>query len=327
MGALIEDLLDLSRITSGKIRLDVRRVELGKIVETAIESARANAQTKDLDLHASIAPDLGPFRGDATRLAQIVSNLLSNAVKFTPKGGRIDVALRRKRGNEDCFEIEVTDTGQGIDAAFLPHVFELFQQEEGRPARGKGGLGLGLSISRQLAELHGGTITAASEGPGKGARFLVRLPAPAVEPDRARTDAARSSGTMTTTTSLQGVRVLTVDDDDDARAFVKAALELRGATVRTASSVVDALAELDRELPDVLLSDIGMPVRDGYSLIRELRERPPERGGALPAAAVSAFAYAHDREASMRAGFAEHVAKPVDPSDLVALVLRLAKRA
>ena len=327
MGALIEDLLDLSRITSGKIRLDVRRVELGKIVETAVESARANAQAKDLELETSIAPDLGPFRGDATRLAQIVSNLLSNAVKFTPKGGRIDVALRRTSGNADCFEIEVADTGQGIDPAFLPHVFELFQQEEGRPARTKGGLGLGLSISRQLAELHGGTITAASEGPGKGARFVVRLPASAVEPDRFRADAARSSGTMTTTTSLQGVRVLTVDDDDDARAFVKAALELRGATVRTASSVVDALAQIDRELPDVLLSDIGMPVRDGYSLIRELRERPAERGGALPAAAVSAFAYAHDREASMRAGFAEHLAKPVDPNDLVALVLRLAKRA
>jgi len=326
MGALIEDLLDLSRITSGKIRLDVRRVELAKIVETAVESARANAQAKDLQLETSIASDLGPFRGDATRLAQIVSNLLSNAVKFTPKGGRIDVSLRRTSAG-DSFEIEVVDTGQGIDAAFLPRVFELFQQEEGRPTRSKGGLGLGLSISRQLAELHGGTITAASEGPGKGARFVVRLPVPAPEPDRARTDAARSSGTMTTTTSLTGIRVLTVDDDDDARAFVKAALELRGASVRTASSVVEALAELDRELPDVLLSDIGMPVRDGYSLIRELRERPPERGGALPAAAVSAFAYAHDREASMRAGFAEHLAKPVDPNDLVALVLRLAKPA
>ncbi|MFO0682134.1 MAG: ATP-binding protein [Sandaracinus sp.] len=325
MGALIEDLLDLSRITSGKIRLELRTVELAKIVESAVEAVRHEAAAKDLVVRTQIDPSVGPFRGDGSRVTQILTNLLTNAVKFTPSGGTVRVTLDREAGHA---RISVSDTGRGIDPAFLPHVFEMFQQQEdGSGARGRGGLGLGLAISRQLVEHHGGTITAESEGVGKGARFVVRLPlaTKSLEESARGEAAARGSGTLVTVAALQGIRVVTVDDDDDARAFVKAALELRGAEVRTASNVDDALALVEREVPDVVLSDIGMPMRDGYSFLAELRGRTPERGGRVPVAAVSAYAYAHDRERALAAGFEAHLSKPVDPNDLVALVLRLTR--
>ncbi len=324
MGALIEDLLDLSRITSGKIRLELRTVELAKVVEGAVEAVRHDAAAKDLVVHMHLEPGVGPFRGDGARITQILTNLLTNAAKFTPNGGTIEVGLRRDGAHA---EISVKDTGRGIDPAFLPRVFEMFQQQELGGMRGRGGLGLGLAISKQLVEHHGGTITAQSEGVGKGACFVVRLPlATKNVEDGARAEtASRASGTLVTVAALQGIRVVAVDDDDDARAFVKAALELRGAEVRTASNVDDALVLVEREVPDVVLSDIGMPVRDGYSFLAALRTRAPERGGSVPVAAVSAFAYAHDRDRALGAGFAAHLSKPVDPNDLVALVLRLVR--
>jgi two-component system CheB/CheR fusion protein len=327
---LIEDLLDVSRITLGKLRLDTRLVDVRTVVEAALESARPAAQAKEIQVRvtALVAPEV--VLGDAGRLQQVVWNLLSNAVKFTPRGGAVEVWWGRVG---TCIEIRVADDGQGMTPAFLPHVFERFRQADGSPSRVQPGLGLGLSIVRQLVELHGGTVTAASPGEGRGSTFVVSLPVPALRdpphpgaPQRSRAEPV-STKEAARPPSLQGLRLLVVDDDADGRDAVTTVLEQGGAQVTAVSSVVDALAFLDVEAPpDVLVSDIGMPIRDGYDLIREVRKRPAEKGGSVPALALTAYAAAEDREKTAAAGFQSYLAKPAAPAELVTRVGALAGR-
>jgi CheY-like chemotaxis protein len=259
--------------------------------------------------------------GDATRLQQVAWNLLSNAVKFTPKGGRVDVLLRRVDSN---LQLSVSDTGKGIAPEFLAVVFEAFRQEDASSTRSRGGLGLGLAITRQLVELHGGRITAHSDGEGRGATFVVTLPISAVGPSSSGKERAarqiRESSSYERPSHLRGLRVLVVDDDEDGRRLVSAILEDCGCVVTTAGSVAEAMKRLSEEVPQVLISDIGMPQEDGYELIRRVRALPPQRGGDLPAAALTAYARPEDRRRLLNAGFSMHVPKPVEPAELVATV-------
>jgi signal transduction histidine kinase len=325
---LIDDLLDVSRIISGKLRLDVKLVSFVDVVRAALDSARPAIDAKQLRLKAVLDSEAVSLMGDATRLQQIVWNLISNATKFTPKGGAIQVVLKRV---ESAVELSVQDTGSGIDADFLPHVFERFRQANSSATRAHGGLGLGLSIARNLVEMHGGTIEAFSEGQGRGATFVVRLPvAPLRESAAPDISAARplpSPMKWECPPDLVGLRVLVVDDESDARALVAEVLEQCGAEVYTAASAQTALAELERSRPDVLLSDIGMPGEDGFALIRQLRSRSPEGGGFMPAASLTAYASAEDRRRSLLAGFNMHVPKPVEPAELVAVVSSLGRMA
>ncbi|MBX3231274.1 MAG: response regulator [Labilithrix sp.] len=327
MAQLIEDLLDISRIISGKMRLEVQPVNLGRVIEAAIDSIRPAADAKEIQILERTDAEAQSVSGDPARLQQVVWNLLSNAVKFTPRGGRIDVELVRE---QESVEIAVTDTGRGIDARFIPHVFEPFRQEDASHTRSRGGLGLGLAITRQLVELHGGNIAAESEGEGKGATFRVQLPAggSAGAPALQRTGRVRKfriDSVFEQLPKLDGVHALVVDDEEDARTLVKTVLEELGARVTLAASVAEALAAVAREVPTVLVSDIGMPGQDGYDLIRALRALPPERGGAIPATALTAYARAEDRRRTIDAGFNMHVSKPVDPAELVAVVASLAR--
>jgi PAS domain S-box-containing protein len=327
MRKLIEDLLDMSRIISGKMLLDVQPVDLARCIEAAIESIRPAADAKDIEVTPVLDRLMPPFIGDPTRLQQIVWNLLSNAVKFTPRDGRIGVVLRARGA---WVEVSVTDTGQGIAAHFLPYVFDAFRQQDAGYARSRGGLGLGLTIARQLIELHGGRVEAHSAGEGLGATFTVLLPVPS----GTRVDAA-SAGRKSTPrlresvferpAQLEGLRVLVVDDEKDARELVEAILEDCGCCVTVAGSVDDALSSLARQLPDVLVSDIGMPERDGYDLIRQVRALPHDRGGDVPAAALTAYARAEDRRRMLNAGFSMYVPKPVEPAELVAVVAALSQ--
>jgi PAS domain S-box-containing protein len=320
---LIEDLLDVSRIVSGKLRLNVQSVELASVIESAVDAVRPAADAKGIRLGVLLDRDAGPIMGDGGRILQVASNLLTNAVKFTPKGGRVTVQLRRVASS---VELDVTDTGQGIPPEFLPHVFERFRQADGTSTRAHGGLGLGLSIARTLVELHGGTLEAFSEGEGRGATFLVRLPlaplrGPAVQPD------PPSSGSpLDCPPELEGLRVLVVDDEPDARELIGSVLEACRAVVTAVASAADALEEIRRAPPDVLLSDIGMPGDDGYALIRKVRALPPASGGRTPAIALSAYAQADDRKRALVAGFNMHLAKPVEPSELLVVVAHLAGR-
>ncbi len=324
MAQLIDDLLDMSRIISGKMRLDVQQIDPVRIVESAIESIKPAAEAKGIALAPVLDTTLSSVHGDPARLQQIVWNLLSNAVKFTPKGGRVDVVVQH-RGS--WLEICVSDTGKGIAPEFLPHVFEPFRQEDASRTRTRGGLGLGLAITRQLVELHGGAIEAQSEGDGRGATFLVTLPISAV----ARVDVAKAPGQRRTEAvferpaSLRGLRILVVDDEEDARLLVKEILETCECDVTLASSVDEAIASFDADPPDVLVSDIGMPTRDGYDLIRNVRKLPPQRGGDVPAAALTAYARAEDRRRLLNAGYSMHVPKPVEPAELVAVVASLTR--
>jgi CheY-like chemotaxis protein/two-component sensor histidine kinase len=310
----------MSRIVSGKMRLEIERVDLPTAIASAIESIRPAADAKDIRIERVIDPDARAIQADPGRLHQIVWNLLSNAVKFTPPRGRVEVALARV---ETHVEIRVTDTGEGIAAEFLPHVFERFRQADASPARSHGGLGIGLSLVKQLAELHGGRVRAASSGPGKGSTFVVELPLAArsentpVEPRATPAPAARA-----TSVRLHGIRVLLVDDEPDAVVVVHRLLEEHGARVVTATSSDEALVLLDREAFDVLVSDIGMPIRDGYALIAEVRAR----GLAIPALALTAFARAEDRVRALDSGYQAHVAKPVQSAELLAAVATLVDR-
>jgi signal transduction histidine kinase/ActR/RegA family two-component response regulator len=318
---LIADLLDISRIITGKLRLDPKPVELPRVIEAALDSARPAAGAKNIHLDVFLESLTSPMLGDADRLQQIVWNLLSNAIKFTPQGGRVEVRLTEARPNAI---IQVADTGVGIRPDFLPHVFDRFRQAEGSYTRSHGGLGLGLSIVRHLTELHGGTVEVESPGEGKGSTFTVKLPL-AVEltgelPVERRPAVPQA---WTEPDLLRNVRVLVVEDEKDTRDLLVMALSGCGAEVTAASSVPEALAAFDRRKPDVLVSDIGLPVEDGYSLIRKVRAR---NGNAVPAAAVTAYAGAEDRRRALEAGFQTHLAKPVDPSELVATVARLAGR-
>jgi signal transduction histidine kinase/ActR/RegA family two-component response regulator len=321
---LIEDLLDVSRIISGKLRLDVHPIEMGPVVEAAVESIRPTADLKGVRLHVIIDPRAVVLAGDPERLKQILWNLLSNAVKFTPKGGRVQIMAHRVNSH---VEIAVSDTGKGIPPEFLPHVFDAFRQADSSSTRAHGGLGLGLSIVRHLTELHGGRVRAESPGDGQGATFTVELPVNLLHTpasvDRVHPTAAApiASGPAT---SLDGLRVLAVDDDVDTLETLRTLLEQHGAEVRTAASVASALEVLDQWVPSLLISDIGMPDEDGYALIRKLRARPPERGGSIPALALTAYARVDDRLKVLSAGFQMHVPKPIEPAELIAVVHSLA---
>ncbi len=328
---LVEDLLDVSRIISGKLRLDVRAVDLTSVIGAALDAARPAATAKSITLHTTLDPQAAHVSGDADRLQQVVWNLVNNAVKFTPADGRVAVSTRPAGA---AVEISVTDTGEGIAPEFLPYVFDRFRQADGRMTRAHGGLGLGLAIARQLVELHGGTIAVTSAGTGRGATFTVTLPL--LAPQCAPVEAALSSPSpppvmlgaaeFECKMELAGVRVLVVDDEADARELFAITLTECGAQVLTAASAAEALALIEQERPDALLADIGMPEQDGYALITQVRQLPPERGGRTPAAAITAYARAEDRMRALRAGFQTHLPKPIKDAELITLVANLAGR-
>jgi signal transduction histidine kinase/CheY-like chemotaxis protein len=325
---LIDDLLDVSRIISGKLRLDVRQLDLGSVIENAIEVVRPAADAKGITLTYFCDPEVGPVSGDSERLLQVVWNLLFNAVKFTPEGGRVDVRLVREGSRA---QVIIRDTGRGIAPEFLPHVFDRFRQADGATTRAYGGLGLGLAIVRHLIEAHGGTVRAESCGEGLGATFSFTLPFLAVQMETAgQTDARRSRERQVHSRHpaprLNGIRVLVVDDDLGARQMISTVLAQSGAEVRSCLSSGEALEVISEWKPDVLMSDIGMPNEDGYSLIRKVRGLREECGGRTPAAALTAYAREEDRERALSAGFQIHVAKPVEPSELVVVVSSLVHR-
>jgi len=324
---LIDDLLDMSRILSGRLRLDVQQVQPAEIVEAAISAAEPAATAKSVRIVSDLDPHTGPIVGDPTRLQQIIWNLLNNAIKFTPAKGTVTVKLKR---DEYSLDIRVTDTGEGITPEFLPHVFDRFRQQDASTVRRHQGLGLGLAIVKQLVELHGGSVEAHSEGVGHGATFVVHLPISPAMPGRIRatpplaaTERPRDDIPLP---SLLGTKVLVVDDDADARELLRSILAQSGASVRTAGSAAEAIQQFEARLPDVLVSDIGMPGKDGYDLIRQIRALSTESGGHVPALALTAFARSDDRRRAIGAGFHMHLAKPVEPAELVTVVSSLAHR-
>jgi len=316
---LIDDLLDVSRVISGKLRLEMAPVDPAAVLGAVLEMITPVAESKGVTVISRVELGAGPLYGDDSRLQQVVWNLLSNAVKFTPQDGRVEVVIARR---DTSIEICVSDTGRGIDPAFLPHIFERFRQADSSSTRSAGGLGLGLAIVRHLIELHGGSVTAESAGVDRGATFRVRLPVPALRPSAE--PPAQEAAITTRPGDLAGIRILLVDDEDDAREVLGTVLRVAGATVRPTSSVSEALGSLDDELPDVIVSDIAMPNEDGLDLIRRLRERPPERGGATPAIALTAYGGTRDLGAAMEAGYQAHLRKPADPVLLTGTILRLA---
>ena len=326
---LIEDLLDLSRIISGKLRLDVELVDLGAVVSAATVTIEPAAQVKGLRVQTVVEESAARVHGDRQRLQQAVWNLLSNAVKFTPRGGSVQTNVRRV-GSQ--VEIMVSDTGEGIEADVLPFVFDRFRQADSSSTRQHAGLGLGLAIVRHIVELHGGTVHASSDGPNRGATFRLLLPISiaAAAPDAARVHPAAPTVMAGSPTAvlpdLAGTHVLVVEDDPDAREMVAYLLRQRHADVVACATVEEALREFDRHPPDVLLSDIEMPKRDGFALIAAIRARPASAGGDVPAAALTAYSRSEDRAASMLAGYDSHLSKPVDLPELIATVVRLRAR-
>jgi signal transduction histidine kinase len=319
---LIEDLLDVSRIVTGKVALELVTVDPRRVVEAALETMHPAAQAKGLKIVPLLDIGAGTVRGDFARLQQIVCNLLSNAIKFTPASGQVEVCLARRN---DEVEISITDSGQGIKPEFLPLVFDRFRQEDGSISRRHGGLGLGLAIVRHLVELHAGTVDADSAGEGKGARFIVRLPA------RAATALPRMVevpvGGTVTAAMLTGVRVLVVDDDQGARELISGMLAGFGAEVSVAESGQAALTLLFAQRPDVLIADLGMPAMDGYALIEQVRALDPAFGGQTPAVAVTAYAFPQDRLRALQAGYQNHVAKPVEADELAIVIASLVGRS
>ena len=329
---IIEDLLDMSKIISGKVRLDVQPLQLDQVVAAAVDTMQPAAALKGIRLQTLFDPQAPPIAGDPNRLQQVFWNLLSNAIKFTPKGGQVQVVFARVHSH---LEVSVADSGEGIAAEFLPHVFDRFRQQDASTTRRHGGLGLGLAIVKQLVELHGGSIQVESAGPGRGTTFTVSLPLSAVQPASDPADPAHryphSGGAPlcipAERLNLAGLKVLVVDDEADARTLVQRLLEDHGAVVQGAANVPVAVALLQTLRPDVLVSDIGMPGEDGYSLIRQLRALPPERGGQTPAIALTAYARPEDRLNVILAGFQMHMSKPVEVAELLAAVASLAGRA
>ncbi len=322
---LIEDLLDMSRITSGKLSLDVQIIQPAAFIEAALETVRPAAEAKAIALDAALDPGAGPIAGDPNRLQQVVWNLLSNAIKFTGKGGRVQVRLARTGSR---VEIAVSDTGIGITREFLEQVFDRFRQADASRTRAAAGLGLGLSIVKHLVEMHAGTVRAESAGEGLGATFVVELPIALAPPGHG--PGPHPAGAAVTSefkrSDLAGIKVLVVEDQADARELIRRVLEECDARVLTASTAAEAVAAIQSERPHVLVSDIGMPDVDGYELLRRVRALGPELGG-LPAIALTAFARSEDRTRTLRAGFLVHVSKPVEPSELVAAVAGAAGRA
>jgi PAS domain S-box-containing protein len=321
---LVEDILDVSRIIAGKLRVDIRRIDLHGVVRAALESVRPAAEARGVEISCEMTADSEEFCGDPDRLQQVIWNLFSNAIKFTARGGKVAARVERDLSQ---VRIVVTDTGSGISREFLPHVFDRFRQADSSITRAQGGLGLGLAIVRHLVEVHGGTVEATSEGEGKGSTFTVRLPMRAVAPEAAEAKPEPITGDRALEVRLDGVEVLVVDDEADARELVCALLTRCGAKVRQAASLEDALARLREQRPHVLLSDIGLPQQDGYALIRRVRELSPSEGGLVPAAALTAYAGEDDHRRALAAGFQAHVTKPIEPADLTLLVASLSGRA
>ncbi|WON73795.1 ATP-binding protein [Nitrosospira sp. Is2] len=322
---LIADLLEMSSIISGKVRLDMQRLDLAVVVEAAVESIAPAAQAKGINLRTSIgSPGVGPVSGDNNRLQQIIWNLLSNAVKFTPRNGNVDIVMERV---DSYLQLTVKDTGPGIQPEFLPYVFDRFRQADSSLTRQHGGLGLGLSIVKQLVGLHGGTVRAESAGQGKGAAFIVCLPlAPVMEAKAPLRQARlRSSNPQSEQIALPGVRILVIDDEEDSRGLIHEVLTRYEAQVVCAASADEGLEILERQKPDVIISDIGMPEKDGYQLIREIRNLGATRGGNIPAIALTAFARPEDRIKAMIAGFQTHLPKPVEAHELIATIRTLTR--
>ncbi|MDT7690074.1 MAG: hypothetical protein QOE46_2833 [Acidobacteriota bacterium] len=324
---IIDDILDVSRIITGKLRLELRPVEVRPLVHDAVETVRPAAEAKGVYVSTLLASDVSEVSADPDRLRQVMWNLLSNSVKFTPGGGRVEVELRREGAQA---VVRVSDTGQGISEDFIPHVFDRFRQADMGTTRRHGGLGLGLAIVRHLVELHGGEVTAESDGLGLGSTFTLRLPLKSAAQSEARAEStitrADAEPTATPSTSLAGVRVLLVEDEEDARGMLKAVLESDGAKVVAVGSASEAWKALEAVGCDVLVSDIGMPEEDGYSLIARVRERDARRGAAIPALALTAYAREEDRARALDAGFDAHLSKPFEPPELISVVARLAKR-
>jgi PAS domain S-box-containing protein len=325
---MIDDLLDASRIISGKLRLSVQPVDLGTIIIAAVDGLRPASEAKEIRLQLQLDSSAGQVSGDPDRLQQVAWNLISNAIKFTPKGGSVLVSLGRV---ESHVEVTVNDTGIGIAPEFLPHVFDRFRQADATSTRVNGGLGLGLAIVRQLVELHGGTVRVESAGQGQGSTFTVSLSLAAA---RGATNDLEGVSQQAFTSSepdcqplLGGLRVLVVDDEAETLEVLRFILEGCGAQVKTASSAAAAMEAIAEEVFDVLISDIGMPEEDGYTLIAKVRALDKERGGSIPAAALTAYAGEEDRIRALRSGFQIHVPKPISPNELVAVVANLAARA
>ena len=318
---LIDDLLDLSRIMAGKIRLDLQEVSMPDIVQKAIDSALPTAQAKGIQLTSLLEPSNTGVSADSARLQQVVWNLLSNAIKFTPRGGQVEVLLQRVNSH---VELSVADTGIGIPASFLPLVFDRFSQRDSSSTRARGGLGLGLAICKQLVELHDGSIRVASAGEGHGSTFFVDLPASPGQADETRGHPSVEAEAIDATTlpRLEGVHAFAIDDEPDAREVLTHVLEGQGAVVTAFSSAHDALVALRSTRPGVIVSDVGMPGMDGYQMIRALRATE-SRESRIPALALTAFARAEDRKRSLQAGFQAHLAKPFDVAELVLMVASL----
>jgi CheY-like chemotaxis protein/nitrogen-specific signal transduction histidine kinase len=324
---LIEDLLDISRIVAGKLRLEVRPLDLIELIERAIDVVRPAASAKGIRIQPILDTETGLISGDPDRLQQVVWNLLANAIKFTPKGGRVQVMLERVNSH---IEIAVSDTGQGVAADFMPHLFERFQQEQTGSKRTHGGLGLGLAIVRHIVELHGGTVVAESAGEGRGSTFTVKLPRAPIM--RTAGELERRHPTLdcdvishADRTRLTDLRILVVDDEPDSNEVVSAVLASSGAEVRVAGSATEALAELTRWRPDLIVSDIGMPGEDGYALMAKVRALDGELAK-IPAIALTAYTTAEDRIRIFSSGFQAHVVKPVEPAELVAVVSGTGRR-
>jgi len=324
---LIDDLLDMSRIISGKMRLEVQRVDLPAVIDAAIESVKPAAEAKRIKLQKVIDPIAGPTTGDPNRLQQVVWNLLINAIKFTPKEGQVQIVVERV---DSHIELSVSDTGKGIAPEFLPHVFERFSQADNSARRGNGGLGLGLAIVKSLTELHGGSVRVKSGGDGKGTTFIVSLPISVVhtldKTENLQHMMVGSGEALLHTGDLNGIKVMVVDDEADAIGLVKRIMEACGAVVTACTSGMECLECVPQVRPDVVIMDIGMPEMDGLMLIAKLRALSPEQGGQTPAIALTAFARSEDRRQAMLAGFDVHMAKPVEPGELVAVVSRMARR-
>jgi signal transduction histidine kinase/DNA-binding response OmpR family regulator len=335
---LIDDLLDVSRIITGKLMLDFRPVELASLIEATIDTVRPMAEAKSIGVRPSLRTSHCVVSGDPARLQQVVWNLFSNAVKFTPEGGSVEVGLTC---DEQRVELEVSDSGQGISQDFLPYIFDRFRQADGTTTRKHGGLGLGLAIVRHLVELHGGTIRAHSDGNGKGATFTLSLPLTSTAPATGDADESTAaddvdavlaadgdeSSSLAQSDVLGGLRILIVDDEADTRDLVQEVLARQGAEVRTSGSAAEALRTLAAWNPDLLISDVGMPVEDGYELIRQVRRFDAEHHGHIPAVALTAYVGAEDHRRALDAGFQTHLAKPIVPKALIDTVVRIVGRA
>lgn len=324
---LIDDLLDVSRIITGNLRLDLHPLNLAPIVDTALDALRPTADVKGMKLQTRFEPGQCLVKGDPNRLRQVIWNLLSNAIKFTPRGGSVNIDLLCV---ESTARLTVSDTGDGISPEFLPYVFDRFRQAEGSISRKQGGLGLGLAVARHLVELHGGTIRAGSEGLGKGSVFTVDLPLAQERRDPARAEERKREVERRRSRSgavrLDGVHVLLVEDDDDSRRLLGTMLKRYGARVTSTKSAAEALSVFETELPDVLISDIGMPDQDGYELVRKLRAMPPEKGGKTPAIALTGYASRKDRERALSTGYQQHMAKPIEQADMINAIAALVGR-